>query len=46
MALVLFLLLIAVLLGGVGLAVKALWWLLIIAAALIVASAVTHRRLP
>ncbi len=44
MGLVLALLLIALLLGGVGLAVHALWWVLIIAAALAVASAFTGFR--
>jgi len=41
MGLVVALLLIALILGGIGLAVHALWWMLIIAVALVVASAVT-----
>lgn len=39
MGIVLLLLVLALLLGGVGLAVHALWWVLIIAAAMAVASA-------
>ncbi len=41
MGLVLALLLIALVLGGIGLAVHALWWMLVIAAVLVIASAVT-----
>lgn len=44
MALVVFLLLLALLFGGVGLFVEGLKWALIIALALIIASAVTHGR--
>lgn len=41
MGLVLVLLLVALLLGGVGLAVNALWWMLIIAGALVIAGMFT-----
>jgi hypothetical protein len=41
MGLVVLLVLLALILGGVGLAVHALWWMLIIAAALVVVSAFT-----
>lgn len=41
MGLVAVLLLLALIIGGVGLAVHALWWMLIIAVALIVAGAIT-----
>jgi hypothetical protein len=41
MGLVVLLLVLALLLGGVGLAVHALWWMLIIAAALVIAGAFT-----
>ncbi|MHB8670297.1 MAG: hypothetical protein ACYDAD_07035 [Acidimicrobiales bacterium] len=41
MTLVLLLLILALVLGGVGLAVHTLWWVLIIAAAFLVASAFT-----
>ena len=41
MGLVVLLLVLALLLGGVGLAVNALWWVLILAAALAVAAAFT-----
>lgn len=41
MGIVLFLLVLALLFGGVGLAVHALWWMLIIAGALVIASAFT-----
>lgn len=45
MVLVVFLLVLAALLGGVGLAAETLRWLLIIALILVVVSALTHRRL-
>jgi len=41
MGLFVLLLIVALLLGGIGLAVHALWWMLIIAAVLVIASAVT-----
>jgi hypothetical protein len=41
MGVVLALVILALILGGVGLAVHALWWLLIIGAVLLVVSAVT-----
>ncbi len=41
MGLVVVLLVLALLLGGVGIAVHALWWMLILAAALAVAGAFT-----
>ena len=41
MGLVVLLVLLALILGGVGLAVHALWWMLIIAAALVVAGAIS-----
>ncbi|MEN3316398.1 MAG: hypothetical protein V7605_2632 [Acidimicrobiaceae bacterium] len=41
MGLVVVLLLIALVLGGIGLAVHALWWMLLIAGALVIASAVS-----
>jgi hypothetical protein len=41
MTLVLVLLLLALLLGGIGLAAHALWWMLIIAGALVIAGAFT-----
>lgn len=44
MTFVLLLLILTLVLGGVGLAVHALWWVLIIAAALFVASAFTGYR--
>ena len=44
MGLVVLLLVLALLLGGVGLAAHALWWMLIIAAALVIASAFTGFR--
>ena len=40
MGLVVALLLIALVLGGVGLAVHALWWMLLIAGALVIAGAI------
>jgi hypothetical protein len=43
-ALVVFLLLLALVLGGVGLMVESLKWVLIVALVLLVASAVTGRR--
>ncbi len=45
MALVVFLLLLAILFGGAGLFVASLKWALIVALALIIASAVTGTRL-
>ena len=45
MALVVFLLLLAILFGGAGLLVASLKWALIVALALIIASAVTGTRL-
>jgi len=44
-ALVVFLLLLALLIGGAGLFVASLKWLLIVALVLVVASALTGRRL-
>ena len=44
MALVVFLLLLAIIFGGAGLLVESLKWLLIVALALLIASAVTGRR--
>jgi hypothetical protein len=46
MGLVLVILLIALILGGIGLAAHALWWMLILAGALVIASIVlgTSRR--
>ena len=46
MALVIVLLLVAFILGGIGLAAHALWWMLVIAGALVIASIVlgTSRR--
>lgn len=41
MGLAIALIIIALVVGGVGLAVEALWWMLIIAAALVIAGAVT-----
>lgn len=41
MGLVVALLVLALLLGGIGLAAHALWWMLIIAGALVIASAFT-----
>jgi hypothetical protein len=41
MGLVVVLLLIALVLGGIGLAVHALWWMLVIAGALVILSAVS-----
>lgn len=41
MGVVLALVILALLLGGVGLAVHALWWLLVIGAVLLVVSAIT-----
>ncbi len=41
MGLVLLLVILALLLGGVGLAVEALWWLLIIGAVLLIVGAFT-----
>jgi hypothetical protein len=43
MGLVLVLLLIALVLGGVGLAAHALWWMMIFAGALVIASIVLGR---
>lgn len=41
MGLVLLLVVLALVLGGVGLAVHALWWLLVIGAVLLIVSAIT-----
>ena len=41
MGLAIALILIALLIGGVGLAVEALWWMLIIAGALVIASIIS-----
>jgi len=41
MGLVVFLLVLALLFGGIGLAASALWWMLVIAGALVIASVFT-----